>query len=889
MKMALRSSASILILSTTIFGTATTTAIAQDNTSILETEDVVIATGTLIRRKAQEDRSSPVVSLGEAEISSTGAKSIADLTQTLTINTGAENNPDAFTQNGTTGTTNINLRGLGVQSTLVLLNGRRQVLSGATTNGGFNFVDTASLVPLIAVENVEILKDGASATYGSDAVAGVANFSTVDNFDGVRLSAQYQFVDGEGSSDETILQGMVGKNFDRGNIMGALSYTKRTPLTTAERRLSRPQDDSSALGNPGAFVPLGGPLPAGLPLIDPGCESVGGFANVLAPGAALGGIPFDGGTCGFDFGDFFNLIAEEDRLTGLVQAEFDVTDTISWDAQFTYADNETIRGNSPSFPFLVGGVVPADHPNTIFAGPLAALAPGGAVFLGRAFGNGAEVSPNLTTSETWRVSTGLEGQFNDDFDWRLSYTQGENNHIIRTEDTLVNEFRCALDGFRTDACSGFGFSPGNFFNPFSSSFTTAPNDAAIEDFIIGTQVRDLTSELQVADAIVSGAIGDSGLAAALGVQYRREEFTGEFNEDSNNDNFGFLIGEQDYGGTQDVFAVFGEVNQPFFDGRLELQGALRYESYGGSVGSTLDPKVAFLLRADDNISFRGSYSTSFRAPTVYQQNGQQTALNQVRDPSRSGATSFAGVRTFGNPELSPEESEAFNAGTTWKPFDGFRLDLDVYRFNFTDVIIAENFQAVVNQDPLSAERVVRNAGGSIVQVNTNFVNASSVETSGLDFGVSYEADLGFATVVPFFQGTHVFSYDLQDPQAGDVDGAGNRNFTNFGTSVPELRFNTGVNLISDDHRLDVFGRYIDGYDDDQNGNREIDSHFTIDGRYTLNVGNMIDALSNGTSISVGVINATNEDPPQVFTNGGFDSKVHDPRGRMFYAGVDVEF
>jgi len=181
----------------------------------------------------------------------------------------------------------------------------------------------------------------------------------------------------------------------------------------------------------------------------------------------------------------------------LIQADFAVTDTISWDAQFTYADNETIRGNSPSFPFLVGGVVPADHPNTIFAGGLEALAPGGAVFLGRAFGNGAEVSPNLTTSETWRISTGLEGQFNDNFDWRLSYTQGENNHIIRTEDTLVNEFRCALDGFRTDACSGFGIAAGTFFNPFSSSFTTAPNTTEIEDFIIGTQVRDLTSELTV--------------------------------------------------------------------------------------------------------------------------------------------------------------------------------------------------------------------------------------------------------------------------------------------------------------------------------------------------------------------------------------------------------
>jgi len=345
----------------------------------------------------------------------------------LTINTGSENNPDAFTQNVTTGTSNINLRGLGVQSTLVLLDGRRQVLSAATTNSGFQFVDTASLVPLIAVENVEILKDGASATYGSDAVAGVANFTTVKNFDGVRLNGQYQIVAGQGNADEIVLQGLVGKNFDRGNITGAVSFIDRSPLTTAEKRLSRPQDDTSALGNPGSFVGLGGPL-GPLPILDPGCEAAGGIPQVIVPAAALG-LPFDGGTCGFDFGDFFNLVADEERITGLVKADFDITDNIRWDGEFTYADNEAIRGNSPSFPFLLGGIVPADHPDSIFVGPLAGLAPGGSVFLGRAIGNGGDVSPNETTSETWRISTGLEGDFNEDYNWRLSYTQGENNHV----------------------------------------------------------------------------------------------------------------------------------------------------------------------------------------------------------------------------------------------------------------------------------------------------------------------------------------------------------------------------------------------------------------------------------------------------------------------------
>ena len=885
-----------LLTSLTVTGAC---AFGVSTSASAQTEDEVISVGSLIRRPAQADRASPVVSFDVEDIDSIGAKSIADLTQTLTINTGSENNPDAFTQNSTTGTTNINLRGLGVQSTLVLLNGRRQVLSAAVTNAGFNFVDTASLVPLIAVENLEILKDGASATYGSDAVAGVANFSTYNNFDGLRLSGQYQTVAGEGSSDEILLQALVGKNFDRGNILGAVSYTDRTALTTAERRLSRPEDDTSVLGNPGSFQPLDGAA-EGLPLIDPGCVANGGIPGGIGslpdviPGAAFG-LPLDVGSCGFDFGDFFNLVPEEQRFTGYVQADFDLTDSISWRGEFTYADNEAIRGNSPSFPFLVGGVVTSANPG--FLPELSALGTTQAVFLGRASGNGGVVSPNITTSETWRFSTELAGDFgNTGVDWRVSYTQGENNHVVATEDTLVNEFRCALTG----TCAAIG-GPEGFFNPFSSSFDTIPNSPEIVDFITGTAVRDLTSELQVIDAVVSSPIGDSDAAIAFGVQYRAEDYTGEFDANSQADNFGFIVGEQNFEGDQDVFAVFSEVVVPFSD-QFELQAALRYEDYGDGVGDTLDPKVAFLFQPTDYLSLRGSFATSFRAPSVSQQFSQQTALFQLNlTPDADSATNvFVAARTFGPGSeggiesgavgLSPEQSEAFNFGVSYEPFENLEFDLDIYNFNFTDVITAENAQAVFNADPTDESRILTNAAGTPVQINTNFVNAGSVETSGVDFGVKYTFDTDYGTIVPFVQGTYILNYDLDDPQQGSVDGLGNRNFTNFGTSVPQLRFNTGFNWAWDAHRLDVFGRFIDGFQDDQNNNIDIDSHFTVDARYALSLGELFgNGLVEDTAFTVGIINAFDEDPPQVFTNGGFDSKVHDPRGRLVYVGLDVTF
>jgi outer membrane receptor for ferrienterochelin and colicin len=144
--------------------------------------ELIMVTGSFVRRSENFESPSPLAVIDSVSIDAIGAKNIADITQTLTINTGSENTPDAFTQNATAGTSNINLRGLGVASTLVLLNNRRQVVNAQQTNDGLNFVDTSSLVPMIAIERVEIIKDGASALYGSDAVAGVVNFITKRNY-----------------------------------------------------------------------------------------------------------------------------------------------------------------------------------------------------------------------------------------------------------------------------------------------------------------------------------------------------------------------------------------------------------------------------------------------------------------------------------------------------------------------------------------------------------------------------------------------------------------------------------------------------------------------------------------------------------------------------------
>ena len=204
-------------------------------------EEVVATAKTGSRIGRQGDSPSPLSNYDEETMRAAGLKDLRDLVGVLAINAGAENNSDNLTQNFTVGTANLNLRGLGVASTLVLLNGRRQVLSAVQTDDGSSFVDLAALVPMLAVERVEVLKDGAAAIYGSEAVAGVANFITRRGFEGVEVQAEYRSRVGDGSQDDLSLDAVVGGRLgDAGTYLFAASHLDRTSLVLTEVGWLRP-------------------------------------------------------------------------------------------------------------------------------------------------------------------------------------------------------------------------------------------------------------------------------------------------------------------------------------------------------------------------------------------------------------------------------------------------------------------------------------------------------------------------------------------------------------------------------------------------------------------------------------------------------------------------
>ncbi|WP_417449505.1 TonB-dependent receptor plug domain-containing protein [Kordiimonas sp.] len=868
-------------------------AYAQDESdSMMEIEEVVV-TGTYLKGKNQFNSPSPIAVIGSENLNQIGASNVADLVQTLTINNGAQNNPDAFTQNGTSGTSNFNLRGLGVASTLVLLNGRRQVVAGTTTNDGIAFVDTSSLVPQIAVRRIEIVKDGAAAIYGTDAVAGVVNFITDDQFEGVEVSAKYQMVTDEGSQSDQLYEAKFGFGGENTHFMGAFSYYDRSPLTTAERRFSTVADDSSVLGNPGSYyVPsIIAAIGTTAPVIDPyGCEEFGGIPDVAVP---LGN-GLNVGTCGFNFGDYYSLVPEEERKQAYAVITQDLGDGHQLRLEGGWADTSAIRGNSPTFPYLqIGSAgVPAYHPENPFGE--------GVSFLGRAIGNGGAVSNNMFSSETYRMNVELTGSLSDTWSYDFGVTHAKNSYQIRTRDVVTANFQRALIGY--GACdAGIGsVAPGTagceFYNPFATSYTTAPNSQNILDYVIGEQVIDGTSKTTVFDAVVSGSVGSlpaGDIGLALGIQVRDEFWGRDYDDISNADGFAFVIGNSDFGENRSAVGIFAESLVPITD-KLDLSLALRHEMYGGDIGATTDPKVSLLFRPNDNLALRGSYSTSFRAPSVLQVSGGGTSLNQVTDPL--GGTAFAAVRSVapaGGRNIVPEQGNAWNFGATWSPEGtGLEIDVDYWNYKFSDVIIQENYQAVVNANPTDPTRVIRSGpdgvSGSIIMVVVDYLNASSVKTQGFDASVKYNMDTDMGTFMPFFEATHVLKYDLDDPQAGEIDGAGNRNFANFGSPTPKWRINTGLAWANENHDARFYVRHISGMDDDQNPGNRVGSMTTVDAQYTLQLSAFSDGLE-GSSLQLGVINAFDKAPPYVMTNGGYESRTHDPRGRMVYAKIVASF
>jgi len=867
----------ILFLGSLSFGVDTSAAQASETQSSTEPEielDKIVITGSHLAVR-ESDIASPIEVINRESIDASGAATLNDFVKNIVSNIGAEFNADPFSQNTSGGTSQINLRGLGLSSTLTLINGRRTALAGGYANDGSTFIDI-NAIPLIAVERIEIVKDGASALYGSDAVAGVVDFITRNDFEGIEISTGYQTTT-EGSQEDKDISLLWGWQGDKLKTMFAASYFDRKPLAATERDFTE-GTGTSVLGNPGAFIPLGaidptspyaglnGLAPAGTPIRDPGCEAGGGIIEE--------GANEYFGTCDMNFIPFYNLVPEEDRLQTFLNMEYALSHDWSIFAEAGYSETNQNFKASPSLPLLNFPIVPATNVGNLpanggYGTPL--------VFLGRTLGNGAEASDQERESTNTRFLLGINHQMNKNWKLESAYHYSTSYYYLGGPDTLIDRFDAALNGVG-------GPNNNEYFNPFATalSIPALANSQAVVDDFTDISYRKIDTSLQTVDAIITGPLFELSagrVESAFGIQYRYETNKQRLDANSRAFNYAFVVGSENSSDSRDIYALFSEFMLPVAD-TVNVQLAGRFEDYGGDTGSSFDPKVGIRWNATDAWSLRSTISTAFRAPSLHQTSSFTIAAEQLEG-------SFVPVVTEGNSDLQPEEALIFNAGAIFKPSQQMSVSLDYWRYDYEDIIVKESAEGVLAADPNDPKIIRDPITNSITRVNLDFINASSVVTDGIDLIFDYRLPTDKGVFGVNSNSTYINSYQLKERNGGEaIDAVGQRNELNIARPLPPWRSMLTFSWLYTNHEVSTTSRYTDSYDDDANDDASVDHHLTqdIQYRYFLPLIKMIES-----NVAIGAINLFDNDPPAVEDNFGYDSKIHDPRGRMVYARLTVQF
>ncbi len=911
----------------------------------------VVVTGSFIAG-TPEDAALPVDVLTAGDLKLEGSPRIDELIRNLGVSSGVDGQTNQFASNGLEGTSNVNLRGLGPGRTLVLLNGRRQTFSpyGIGEQAQL-FVDT-NMIPAAAIGRVEVLKDGAAALYGSDAIAGVVNFITRDDFEGFDIGGSFQSFDGtDGEYDIDAAYGFQGDNISWVTSVG-YQFRNEVPLLEKDWAIlpfaENPVGGWSSLSNPGRYVPLGvaGPLAANVN--DLGCEPLGG---VLAP------------TCRFQFTQFDNLVEEEERyqIFSELNYKFGNDTNFHLEGLYGYSDVPSWK-TSPSYPpqELATQFVPvtnpgfsqyiADNPGEFPDGTI------GALYIGRSFGWGGYpvtggAQEGYRTYESYRLSGGFDGAFDNGITWDTSLTWHETEGERLTNDSYILGFTAALSGFGvcTDPVTGNDPATGTqpfaagytgsltagqgtceYYNPFSngiarSGVTGQPfagyvpgleNTATLADWLTDGNGTTVTTNLVVFDGVMSGqsdvtAPGGS-VGWAAGFQVRREGYKVEpfpltdlaqTPGPLGNGPFSFLAGTNSADEDQTIYAVFGELQIPLYED-LDVQVAVRYEDYGGDVGSTFDPKVAAKWQATDAFALRGSAQTSFKGPTLNQLSGTVTSLQFVAPTS-----AFKAVDQFGNPDLKPESAFSFNLGAIYQQ-GGFTGSIDYYNFDFSDPVIVEDQAQIVAaavsalgagdlESPILSRIRFQNpdvpTAAEIARIRTNVTNGPDIKTSGVDLRAENVWDLGGSEFTAGLDATYIIEYDVDDFFIEGViipggDRVGQFNRANFSRSLPQWKANLFGNYAIGAHNVRAVLRHIDSYEDERGditptNNRddsEIDSMTTVDLFYNWDAPWDID-------FGLSLVNAFDEDPPFAQFDLNYDPYTHNPFGRTFKVSLSKTF
>ncbi|QSX29217.1 TonB-dependent receptor [Shewanella cyperi] len=812
-------------------------------------------TGSRIKRTDIEGPS-PIQSIDKDDIANMGFDNLQQLLERMPANGAGAFSTRGNSQDSTAnGSASISLRGMGPDATLVLINGRRVAISSFAEGVSNSFVDINN-IPVSAIERIDILKDGASAIYGSDAIAGVVNIVLKKDIEGLELNLGYGEASGT-NYDEKTASMVWGTKSDKGSASVIVDYFKNSTLAaselgrfgTANQKPYGGDDNRSSRGYPGYFYV------DGVKTTDPACPP----ENTTSTGSCL-----------FDYGPYNLTIPQAERVGAIGQFEYFLGEDLTAFLEFSVQHNNSEAGGAATpLDETAGLTVPESHPNNPF---------GMDIQIGRYRPVDAGARRWDIESDTMRMVAGLRGTVKE-WDWEVSAQKGRQKQI-QSGDRSQGWVR--VDYLQREIDAGR-------YNPFGA----AVNSPEVIDAITTSLVRQGVSRMTAYDASITGqafTLADRDIMMAAGLEYREEDVSDVPDEQFQR---GLIFGTEavSAAANRDQWAAYVEFSIPVTD-NFELQLAGRYDNYS-DFGSTTNPKVAFQWGITDSLTARGSWATGFRAPSLAQIGlgpSQESLFLDDYYFCEANGLDPAGCKNLdfdfefsGNPDLDAEESESWNLGLIWAPSQSFDIGLDAFKITQDNKIDKLEPQAVYDancgdQNSTICQRLApigSDTMGTIDKVLSSFVNLSSQEVEGVDLSTHYTMGLDSYGDVKF--GLE-WSY-LHKFEKGDVDWTGEYRF-------PQHRWLATTNWNMDAFAANLNFTYI-GEFNDYNKTRTVDAQLLVDASASYR-------FSETLKWTVGINNLLDEEPPFAIGDGdtdlyGYVQATHNPMGRYIYTKVQVNF
>lgn len=890
---------------------------SEDTAEAADDDSVILVTGSRIAADGF-NAPTPVTALDDQQLTATAPSTVADALRalpSLANTSGPQRN--SGTTNG--GQSFLNLRSLGSGRTLTLLDGRRFPVSALTGSVDVN------LIPSALIQRVEIVTGGASAAYGSDAVAGVVNFILDRRFEGVRLDTHFG-VTHHGDNEEFKVSGAFGTSFadDRAHLVVAGEYYDTEGVEPIDR-------DWSSKGNFFINGPAGGPtriLATNVLTVGTvGGMILNGNGGSAAANAAIGGIQFlpDGTQAPYSFGSYRSgsqQIGGDGINSELLQAiarpltrhnvfgrlDYEVAPAITIYAEGQYGQSETsyVNGSNRN---QIGNVLTIKRDNAFLPqnilDRMVATGVTTLTFLRHSLDRGPVYTVN--EASTYRYVLGAEGEVGS-WNWDAYYQHGrskQDNNIYNM--MIVPRMTQAIDSIRVNGVAVCRDQSNGCvaFNPFGEN---APSAAAL-DWTRGTSTSVSTLSMDNAAVNFSGDLleGWAGpISLAFGAEYRHEDAL--VTADPLSQSFSFLFGNpQPWSGRVSVKEGYVETNVPLLRDmaiaqELDVNAAARLTDYSTS-GSIWSWKVGLSYVPFEGLRFRGTRSRDIRAPNVNELfSGGRQFTATITDPFNNNVV-VNGIPTIagGNPNLVPEVANTLTLGVVVEPLQvsGLSFSVDYYDIKVSNAISTIQPQQLMDQcfagNAFACSVIIRN-GQTITRILQAPINLASQHARGLDFELAYRADVGdlIGPNTQFSARAIVGYLDKLEgtvPGSPPVDRAGEVGIS----PTPHWSGSSQVRLSSDRLGLFVQGRYIGGGAwDITKGPNDVDlQHISAQVYFDTQVSYRLPYLDDGVELFVDVRNLFNNSPPIAPANANIafatNTALYEMIGTNFRVGARVRF